>query len=261
MQFHTLSSALIHTMARQELQALNWPASLHLKYSFCRSKDDGVVLWGDLFCHDLLRIIPGLRARRYLSRKDARALFSAVQSLDVTIRIAPVQTGYRHAGGARMSAEGFPDTMERLEMSLLRALQAQYECLCGSVKTLGYLLTEGTYPAEQGEVLFTRRTENITLDAVAVDPGDCGYCDTGEEILTEYIRLILDERARVASVRFLVKCAGQLMAESWASEVVILPGQPVRKWLDRYEIQYVASEARTAIAEQARAFRSFVKAA
>lgn len=249
--FHSLTSALIHTLAKQELQALNWPVSLRLEYGLSWSQDDGVVLWGDLSCHDLVRIIPGLRARRYLSRADARALNSAV----------PSQSWYRHAGGARMSVEGFPDTMEKQEQCLLKALQEQYACLCGRVKTLGYRLTEGTYPEESGEVLFTRRTENITLEAVAVDPCDCGYCDTDEAILTDYIRLILDGNARVASVRFQVTCAGQLMAECWASEVVILAGQPVRKWVDRYEIHYVASEARAAIAEQARAFRSFMHAA
>ncbi|MFP2241250.1 hypothetical protein ACLEX4_22420 [Pseudescherichia vulneris] len=255
--FHCLNSALIHTLAKQELQALNWPVSLHLEYGLSGSQDDGVVLWGDLSSHDLVRIIPGLRARRYLSRADARALFSAVQPLGTTVRITPLQTWYRHAGGARMSGEGFPDTMERLEKCLLEALQAQYACLCGRVKTLGYRLTEGTYPEEPDEVLFTRRTRNITLEAVAVDPCDCGYCDTDEAILTEYIRLILEDNARVASVRFQVTCAGQLMAECWASEVVILPGQPVRKWVDRYEIQYVASQARDAITEQAEAFCSF----
>lgn len=259
--FHSLTGALIHTLAKQELQALNWPVSLRLEYGLSWSQDDGVVLWGDLSSHDLVRIIPGLRARRYLSRADARALFSAVPSLGVTVRIAPSQSWYRHAGGARMSAEGFPDSMAKQEKCLLKALQEQYACLCGRVKTLGYRLTEGTYPEEPGEVLFIRRTENITLEAVAVDPCDCGYCDTDEAILTDYIRLILEDNARVASVRFQVTCAGQLMAECWASEVVILAGQPVKKWVDRYEIQYVASEARAAIAEQARAFRSFMHAA
>lgn len=184
-----------------------------------------------------------------------------MSELNVSILIEPIQRWFSHSGGARLTAEGFPETMELLEDSLLKALCAQYECLCNSVKTMGYLLTEGTYPFEYGEVLFTRKTENITLKAVAVDPSDCGYCDTDEATLAEYIRLILNEKARVASVRFLVKCAGQLMAESWASEVVILPGQPVRKWVCRSEIQYVASEARSAIMEQAQAYRSFVKVA
>nr|WP_159466548.1 hypothetical protein [Scandinavium goeteborgense] len=106
--FHSLTGALIHTLAKQELQALNWPVSLRLEYGLSWSQDDGVVLWGDLSSHDLVRIIPGLRARRYLSRADARALFSAVPSLGVTVRIAPSQSWYRHAGGARMSVEGVP---------------------------------------------------------------------------------------------------------------------------------------------------------
>lgn len=70
----------------------------------------------------------------------------------------------------------------------------------------------------------------VYVAAVAVDPCDCGYCDTDEAVLADYIRFILEGNARMASVRLQVTCTGQLMA-----------GQPVRKWVDRYEIQYVAS--------------------
>lgn len=258
---HSLTSALIHTMAKQELQALNWPTSLRLEYGLQWSQSDGVVFHGPLSSADLLRIIPGLRGKRYLTRSHARALFTAVKEQGICVRLELAQSWYSHSGGTRMVAEGFPDEMEGLEKRLLQALREQYECLCHSVKTLGYRLTEGTYPAEYNENLFTRATENITLEAMAVDPSDCGYCETEEAILEEYIRLILVDNARVASVRFQVTCAGQLMAESWASEVVILPGQPVRKWVCRSEIQYVANEARHAITEQAQAFRSFVHAA
>ncbi|MGR7464173.1 hypothetical protein ACU60T_23310 [Klebsiella aerogenes] len=259
--FHSLTSALIHTMAKQELQALKWPVSLRLEYGLQWSQSDGVVFHGTLSSADLLRIIPGLRGKRYLTRSQARALFTAVKERNIRVRLEPAQSWYSHSGGTRMVTEGLPDEMEGLEKRLLQALREQYECLCHSVKTLGYKLTEGTYPAEYHENLFTRETENITLEAVAVDPSDCGYCDTEEAILEAYIRLLLDDNARVVSVRFQVKCAGQLMAESWASEVVILPGQPVRKWVCRSEIRYVANEARHAITEHAQAFRSFVHAA
>jgi hypothetical protein len=237
---HSLTSALIHTMAKQELQALNWPTSLRLEYGLQWSQGDGVVFLGTLSSADLLRIIPGLRGKRYLTRSHARALFTAVKEQGICVRLELAQSWYSHSGGTRMVTEGFPDEMEELEKRLLQALLEQYECLCHSVKTLGYRLTEGTYPAEYNENLFTRATENITLEAVAVDPSDCGYCETEEAILEEY---------------------SQLMAESWASEVVILPGQPVRKWVCRSEIQYVANEARHAITEQAQAFSSFVHAA
>lgn len=258
---HSLTSALIHAMAKQELQALNWPTSLRLEYGLQWSQSDGVVFHGTLSSADLLRIIPGLRGKRYLTRCHARALFTAVKAQGICVRLELAQSWYSHSGETRMVTEGFTDEMETLEKRLLQALREQYDCLCHGVKTLGYKLTEGTYPAEYDEILFTRATENVSLEAVAVDPGDCGYCETDEAVLEEYIRLILDDNARVASVRFQVKCAGQLMAESWASEVVILPGQPVRKWVCRSEIQYVANEARHAITEQVQAFRSFVPAA
>ncbi|UAN54663.1 hypothetical protein KGP26_29310 (plasmid) [Serratia sp. JSRIV002] len=259
--FHSLTSALNHTMAKQELLALNWPTSLHLEYGQQWGQSDGVVFHGTLSSADLLRIIPGLRGKRYLSRCNARALFTAVREQGIRVQLELTQSWYSLSWDTRLADEGFSDEMEMLEKRLLQALREQYECLCHSVNMLGYKLTEGTYPAEYDENLFTRATANITLEAVAVDPCDCGYCDTDEAILEEYIRMILDDNARVVSVRFQVKCAGQLMAESWASEVVILPGQPVRKWVCRSEIQYVANEARHATTDQVQAFRSFVHAA
>lgn len=78
--FHRLTSALIHTMAKQELLALNRPTSLHLEYGQQWGQSDGVVFHGTLSIADLLRIIPGLRGKRYLSRCNARALFTAVRS-------------------------------------------------------------------------------------------------------------------------------------------------------------------------------------
>ncbi|MBL5829188.1 hypothetical protein [Serratia fonticola] len=73
------------------------------------------------------------------------------------------QSWYSHSWDTRLVVEGFSDEMEMLEKCLLQALREQYECLCHSVKRLGYKLTEGTYPAEYDENLFTRATVNITL--------------------------------------------------------------------------------------------------
>lgn len=260
MFYHSLTSALIHTMAKQELKALNWP-QLRLEYTLNWCQGDGVIFTGDISYRELLRIILGLRARRLLSCSEARELHTATREYGVTVQVRHDGSWYTHSGCARMSVEGLPDSLEGLEDILLKALREQYESLCGRVKTLGYQLIEGTLPIEYDEILFTRHTENTTLEAVAIDPAEFGNDDTEGEILEEYIRLILREKARVVSIRFQVKCAGELVASSWASGIVIRPGQPVRAWCDRYEIRYVTREARQAIAEKVQALRSFMKAA
>lgn len=89
--FHSLTSALIHTMTKQELQALNWPTSLRLEYGLQWSQNYGVVFHGVLFSADLLRIIPGLRGKRYLTRHHARALFTAVKERNIRVRLEPTQ--------------------------------------------------------------------------------------------------------------------------------------------------------------------------
>lgn len=261
MIYPTFTSALIHTMAKQELTALNWPSDLQLDYSLRHCQNDGVIFTGTLSGDDLMCIIPRLRARRLLTRTHARKLFTAVRELGVTVRISNVGKGYSHTGTVVIVAEGFPDALEILEKSLLIALTEQYNDLCHSVRLLGYQLTDATHPEEFEERLLYRKTLNIELDAIAIGPSEFGYCDEDEEILSEYISLILDQRARVASLRFRVKCDGQTMAESWASGIVILPGQPPRKWVPLDEIQYVAHEARAAIRSQAEVFRSFLTVA
>ncbi|EOI1393139.1 hypothetical protein ACMGOD_004303 [Klebsiella oxytoca] len=44
--FNSLSSALIHTLAKQELQVLNWLTLLRLEYGQQWSQNDGVVFNG-----------------------------------------------------------------------------------------------------------------------------------------------------------------------------------------------------------------------
>ena len=256
MQHMTLTDALICMMAKQELALYGWPADLHPVYRFQEGLADEVMFTGMLSTVDLVRLVPVLRARRYLSRTEARTLMAAVSDHGVTVRMR---------GDARHDLEGLelsglPDAMEMTGRRLLRALAEQYACLCQSVRTLGRLLTNGTHPAEYQEVLFSRATLNTQLQAVAVDPAACGVCETDEGLLSEYIRLILEENARVASVCFRVMCGGLLMAESWAAEVVMMPGQPTRKWVSLDEVRYVAGEARAAIAERVTAFHSFLHA-
>lgn len=74
-------------MAKQELQALNWPKSLRLEYGLQWSQSDGVVFHGTLFSADLLRIIPGLRGKRYLARRQARVLYKAVKEQGICVRL------------------------------------------------------------------------------------------------------------------------------------------------------------------------------
>ena len=72
--FHSLTSALIHTMAKQELLALNWPTSLHLEYGQQRVRATGwfsTALFPVLTCFELFRgcegsvICPGAMRGRY----------------------------------------------------------------------------------------------------------------------------------------------------------------------------------------------------
>ncbi|WP_447874330.1 hypothetical protein [Serratia fonticola] len=107
--FHSLTSALIHTMAKQELLALNWPTSLHLEYGQQWGQSDGVVFHGTLSSADLLRIIPGLRGKRYLSRCNALALARAAcvtreaspRSSPVHVKISAFSPDFRLRCGLR----------------------------------------------------------------------------------------------------------------------------------------------------------------
>ncbi|EMC1016729.1 hypothetical protein VBY78_003931 [Enterobacter bugandensis] len=71
MLYHTLTDALIHTLAKEELSARSWP-HLQLDYSLHHSLGDGVIFTGYLSAEDLHRIIPQLHAEGLLSKACGR---------------------------------------------------------------------------------------------------------------------------------------------------------------------------------------------
>lgn len=67
MQHMMLTDALICTMAKQELALHGWPVELYPEYRFQEGRGDEVRFTGMLSTTDLARLIPLLRARRFLS--------------------------------------------------------------------------------------------------------------------------------------------------------------------------------------------------
>ncbi|MCT4709070.1 hypothetical protein MUA04_02425 [Enterobacteriaceae bacterium H11S18] len=256
--YRTFTDALIHTRAKTILRQHLWPETLEPEYALQHCQGDGVMFTGVLTTEDLLRILPHMHT---LTVSASRTLQRIVSEHGVTVRLSRNTWRYSHSGCATLSVDGFPEDGGPEEEQLLNALQREFDAICHKVEAAGYLLTDGTFPQEVGEVLLSRHTENIELRIVAVYPEECGYCDTESEWLNEYIDHILQHKRRVLCLRFEVYCAGEKMAESWTSETVIPPGEPVRKWLSLDEIRYVASSARSAIEVRAAAFRSFLKAA
>ncbi|EEQ0767334.1 hypothetical protein HC316_004486 [Salmonella enterica] len=260
MLYHTLTDALIHTLAKEELSARSWP-HLQLDYSLHHSLGDGVIFTGYLSAEDLHCIIPQMHTEGLLSKSRADELQQAVTRWRASIRLTNNGRWYPYTGEAVITASGFPDTDLAYETDLITALEKQYCAICQIIKERGYAVTKATYPERFEEELFCRRTQYIELNAVALDPADFGYSDVEDEVLKEYLKLIFEQRARVLTLRFNVKCNGTTMAQCWTSGVVIRPDEPVRKWVPLDEINYVAGEARTEIRAQAQAFSSFLSAA
>ncbi|HGV0046266.1 TPA: hypothetical protein ACNFPT_004573 [Enterobacter ludwigii] len=260
MLYHTLTDALIHTLAKEELSARSWP-HLQLDYSLHHSLGDGVIFTGYLSAEDLHRIIPQLHTEGLLSKSRADELQQVVTGWRASIRLTNNGRWYPYTGEAVITASGFPDTDLAYETDLITALEKQYRAICQIIKERGYAVTKATYPERFEEELFCRRTQYIELNAVALDPAEFGYSDVEEEVLKEYLKLIFEQRARVLTLRFNVKCNGTTMAQCWTSGVVIRPDEPVRKWVPLDEINYVADEARAEIRAQAQAFSSFLSAA
>lgn len=256
--YHSFTDALIHTQAKTTLAQHLWPETLKAEYSLQHCQGDGVLLTGELAPADLLRIIPRLHT---LTASMTRTLLRLVSEWGVSVRLTRHSHRYSHSGCVTFTAEGFPEETDLAKARLLSALQGQYEIICQEVEALGYRLIAGTFPEEMDEVLLCRGTENITFRVVAVYPEECGYCDTDDALLGDYIDMILRSGRRVLCLRYEVFCDGEKMAESWTTETVIDPEVPVRKWLSLDEVRYVAGEARDAIESRAVAFRSFIKAA
>lgn len=260
---HTYSSftdALIHTMAKQQLAAAQWPDGLELHYSLNACQGDGVSFTGTLSTADLLRLIPVLQARGLLSDDEASTLQLFIPLHHARVQLICRSHRYSHSGTVELVAHDIPEDLAAAETRLLSALDLEFEAICARTEIRGYRIIAATHPEERGETLLVRRTANIELRALVAEPCALGYCDDDEETLQEYLALI-EDGARVPGIELQVWCNGQRMAQSWIEHAVIRPGAPARAWLPREEIAYLAGEARAMITEQAEAFRSFLRRA
>ncbi|MGP8592091.1 hypothetical protein ACT2EB_18360 [Salmonella enterica subsp. enterica serovar Typhimurium] len=247
-------------MAKQQLAAAQWPDDLALRYSLNACQGDGVSFTGTLSTADLLRLLPVLQARGLLSDDVTLTLQLFIPLHHATVQLVCRSHRYSHSGTVELVARDIPEGLEMAETMLLEALNREYEAICARTEVRGYRIIAATHPEERGETLLVRRTANIELRAVVAEPCALGYCDDEEDTLLEYLALI-EDGARVPGIELQVWCNGQRMAQSWIEHVVIRPGVPVRGWLPREEIAYIAGEARAMITGQAEAFRSFLRRA
>ncbi|HAF4865937.1 TPA: hypothetical protein G9F10_004083 [Salmonella enterica] len=258
--YYPFTEALIRTMAKQQLAAAQWPDDLALRYSLNACQGDGVSFTGTLSTADLLRLLPVLQARGLLSDDVTSTLQLFIPLHHATVQLVCRSHRYSHSGTVELVARDIPEGLEMAETMLLEALNREYEAICARTEVRGYRIIAATHPEERGETLLVRRTANIELRALVAEPCALGYCDDDEESLQEYLALI-EDGARVPGIELQVWCNGQRIAQSWIEHVVIRPGVPVRAWLPREEIAYIAGEARAMITGQAEAFRSFLRRA
>lgn len=255
---YPFTEALIRTMAKQQLADAQWPDDLKLSYSLGYSQGDGVSFTGSLSTHDLLQLVPVLQSRWLLSDEIASTLLLFIPLHHCTVQLVPRSHRYCHSKTVDLVIHDFPEGMDVVEEAFLVALNREFEAICARTELWGYRIIEATHPEAPGEVLMVRRTANIELRAVVSDPSEFGYCDDEEEVLVQYLALI-KKGARVPGIEMQIWCNGHVMARSWIDHVVIFPGAPVRSWVSRDEIAYVAGEARMKISEQVQAFRSFLR--
>ncbi|MGQ3665351.1 hypothetical protein [Citrobacter braakii] len=255
--YYPFTEALIRTMAKQQLVAAQWPGDLELRYSLNHCQGDGVSFTGALSTADLLRLLPVLQSQGLLSDEVTSTLRLFIPLHHTTVQLVVRTPRYCHMNTVELVVHDFPEDLVAAEYALTEALNREFDGICARVEIGGYRIIDATHPAEHNEMLLVRRTANTELRVVVPEPCDFGYCDDEEAVLVRYLELI-DEGARVPGIEMQVWCNGQRMAQSWIDHVVIRPDAPARRWLDRDEIRYIAGEARTAILEQAEAFRSFL---
>lgn len=210
----------------------------------------------------LLELLPYLQERGCLAAGVAGDLKEAIQITEACVTLQRRGASwYRNPSCVAFCCGSFADDHAALASALISALIEDFEQLCETVVVQGYQIIDGTYPQELNESLFWRETRNIDVIAVVATQEQLGYCDAEDDVLAEYVRLILEEGARVLGLELVVKCSGIKMASSWLTEVVIMPGQHARHWLPRDEVKFVAGDARQEIRLRAEAFRRFLSAA
>ncbi|MBX8921091.1 hypothetical protein RYZ40_30120 [Raoultella planticola] len=247
MQETTTLNALVMRRARDLIADYGWPDHTDVDQRDSVNKPGWISIYVRLDAADIVHLLPLLSAG-----EGAAALQSAVTKMTGTAAQI-ILSGSRYADAPQLPEDGtqitFPWAGEWLTEPEIEAVT---DCLFRAVRNISRQVREDTRRIEaalttRGETLFYRQTRNFRL-VVKENDMPC-WLDEEDDNVPVVLDAILNKGARYSAVAFFVISdkVDQILACGQMCDVLRMPGEPPRRWMDLTLLHEVMAEARAEI--------------
>lgn len=247
MQETTTLTALVMRRARDLIAEYGWPDHTDVDQIDPANKPGWISIYVRLEAADLIHLLPLLCTGE---------VSAELQSAMTKIAGTPAQiilSGSRYTEAPQLPEDGtqiaFPWAGEWLTKPEIRAVT---DCLSRAVRDISRQVWEDARRiqaalATRGATLFCRQTRNFRL-VVKENDMPC-WLDDDDDNLPFVLDAILNKGARYSAVEFFVISdkVDQILACGQMCDVLRIPGEPPRRWMDMTLLREVMAEARTEI--------------
>ncbi|HBL7007441.1 TPA: hypothetical protein LSH92_002620 [Citrobacter koseri] len=246
MQETTTLNALVMRRARDLITEYGWPD--HTDVEQCAPDKPGwISIYVRLDAADIVHLLPLLS-----TGEVPEALQRAMTKITGT-QAQIILSGSRYADDPQLPEDGtritFPWAGEWLTEP---EIQAVTDCLFRAVRDISRQVREDARRIQaalttRGETLFYRQTRNFRL-VVKENDLPC-WLDDDDDNLPVVLDAILNKGARYSAVEFFVISdkVDQILACGQMCDVLRIPGEPPRRWMDLTLLHEVMAEARAEI--------------
>lgn len=246
MQETTTLNALVMRRARDLIADYGWPD--HTDVEQCAPHKPGwISIYVRLDAVDIVHLLPLLRVG------DVPAALQRAMTKITGTQAQIILSGSRYADDPQLPEDGtritFPWAGEWLTEP---EIQAVTDCLSRAVRDISRQVREDARRIQaalttRGETLFYRQTRNFRL-VVKENDLPC-WLDDDDDRLPVVLDAILNKGARYSAVEFFVISdkVDQILACGQMCDVLRIPGEPPRRWMDLTLLHEVMAEARAEI--------------
>lgn len=246
MQETTTLNALVMRRARDLIADYGWPD--HTDVEQCAPHKPGwISIYVRLDAVDIVHLLP------LLCVGDVPAALQRAMTKITGTQAQIILSGSRYADDPQLPEDGtritFPWAGEWLTEP---EIQAVTDCLSRAVRDISRQVREDARRIQaalttRGETLFYRQTRNFRL-VVKENDLPC-WLDDDDDRLPVVLDAILNKGARYSAVEFFVISdkVDQILPCSQMCDVLRIPGEPPRRWMDLTLLHEVMAEARAEI--------------
>ncbi|MEG2661550.1 MAG: hypothetical protein RSE33_02135 [Hafnia sp.] len=246
MQETTTLNALVMRRARDLIADYGWPD--HTDVEQCAPHKPGwISIYVRLDAVDIVHLLP------LLCVGDVPAALQRAMTKITGTQAQIILSGSRYADDPQLPEDGtritFPWAGEWLTEPEIHAVT---DCLSRAVRDISRQVREDARRIQaalttRGETLFYRQTRNFRL-VVKENDLPC-WLDDDDDRLPVVLDAILNKGARYSAVEFFVISdkVDQILACGQMCDVLRIPGEPPRRWMDLTLLHEVMAEARAEI--------------